>query len=147
MGLPGEEPTIALADSLAPPAESATTGAGEPLPVAAAEASLRSAERTLTLAHRSVLGAPSLQLGVENGDPTGSEPGLLPTVGLSLPLPLFNWNGGAAAPATAPPDRAQAELDLVRRDTDAQNARARRGRPPAPARPQRHPPLPARAHR
>src|SRR2546427_3279803 len=108
MGLPGEEPTIALADSLAPPAESATTGAGEPLPVAAAEASLRSAERTLTLAHRSVLGAPSLQLGVENGDPTGSEPGLLPTVGLSLPLPLFNWNGGAPPPAAPPPGRGPA---------------------------------------
>ena len=147
MGLPGEEPTIALADSLAPPAESATTGAGEPLPVAAAEASLRSAERTLTLAHRSVLGAPSLQLGVENGDPTGSEPGLLPTVGLSLPLPLFNWNGGAAAQATAARDRAQAELDLVRRDTDAQIARARRERTAALARLERDARLLASADR
>src|SRR5438105_13890542 len=108
MGLPGEEPAVALADSLSPPADGAAAGAGEPLPVVAARASLHSAERTLTLAHRSVFEAPSLQLGVENKDPTGSEPGLLPTVGLSLPLPLFNWNGGAAAQAAAARDRAQA---------------------------------------
>src|SRR5207244_4192753 len=71
----------------------------EPLPVAAAAASLRSEQRALTLAHRSVFAAPSLQVGVENGDPT--QGGALPTIGLSLPLPLFNWNGGEVARATA----------------------------------------------
>src|SRR2546425_2609874 len=136
MGLPAEEPTISLADSLAPPpADSAVSGTAEPLPVAAAAASLRSAERALTLAHRSVFGAPSLQLGVENGDPTGSEPGVLPTVGLSLPLPLFNWNGGIAAQATAARDRARAELDLVRRGKGPPKPRGPRGRAPAPGRP------------
>ena len=147
MGLPGEEPAIALADSLSPPADSAAAGAGEPLPVVAARASLHSAERTLTLAHRSVFEAPSLQLGVENKDPTGSEPGLLPTVGLSLPLPLFNWNGGAAAQAAAARDRAQAELDLVRRETDAAIARARRERTAALARLERDARLLASADR
>src|SRR5437879_12042852 len=115
MGLPGEEPAITLSDSLAPPADSVGLAVAEPLPVAAARASLRSAERALTLAHRSAFGAPSLQLGVENGDPTGSEPGVLPTIGLSLPLPLFNWNAGVAAQATAAPARARAELERVRR--------------------------------
>ena len=134
MGLPGEEPAIALADSLAPPADSAVAAVGEPLAIAAARALLRSAERSLTLAHRSAFAAPSLQVGVENRDPTGSEPGLLPTVGLSLPLPLFNWNGGAAAQAAAARDRAQAALDLVRRETDAAIARARRERTVALAR-------------
>ena len=147
MGLPGEEPAIALADSLSPPADCAAAGAGEPLPVVAARASLHSAERTLTLAHRSVFEAPSLQLGVENKDPTGSEPGLLPTVGLSLPLPLFNWNGGAAAQAAAARDRAQAELDLVRRETDAAIARARRERTAALARLERDARLLASADR
>jgi len=147
MGLPGEEPAIALADSLSPPADSAAAGAGEPLPVVAARASLHSAERTLTLAHRSVFEAPSLQLGVENKDPTGSEPGLLPTVGLSLPLPLFNWNGGATAQAAAARDRAQAELDLVRRETDAAIARARRERTAALARLERDARLLASADR
>jgi len=147
MGLPGEEPAIALADSLSPPADSAAAGAGEPLPVVAARASLHSAERTLTLAHRSVFEAPSLQLGVENKDPTGSEPGLLPTVGLSLPLPLFNWSGGATAQAAAARDRAQAELDLVRRETDAAIARARRERTAALARLERDARLLASADR
>jgi len=147
MGLPGEEPAIALADSLAPPADSGAAGAGEPLPVAAARASLRSAERSLTLAHRSVFEAPSLQLGVENKDPTGSEPGLLPTIGLSLPLPLFNWNGGAAAQAAAARDRAQTALDLVRRETGAAIARARRERTAALARLERDARLLASADR
>src|SRR6266545_2126877 len=114
MGLPAEEPTITLTDSLAPPTDTVSPASGEPLPIAAAVASLRSAERLLTLAHRSVFAAPSLQLGVEQGDPTGPG-GLLPTVGLSLPLPLFNWNGGEVAQAAAARERAQAHVDRDRR--------------------------------
>ena len=126
MGLPAKEVTITLADSLAPPVDSAPPTGGEPLPVAAATASLRSAERALSLAHRSVFATPSLQAGVEHGDPTGPG-GSLPTVGLSLPLPLFNWNGGEVAQARAARDRAEANLDLVRRETGADLARAQRG--------------------
>src|SRR2546422_735642 len=105
MGLPAEDVTIVLADSLAPPSDSMPPPAGEPLPVAAAAATLRSSERALALAHRSVFAAPSLQVGFDNGDP-GGERCLLPTVGGSLPLPLFNWNGGEgrqAAPGGPPP--------------------------------------------
>src|SRR5256886_4349648 len=129
MGLRGEDPAMAWGDSLAPPADSVAAGAGEPLPVAAARASLRSAERSLTLAHRSVFEAPSLQLGVENKDPTGSEPGLLPTIGLSLPLPLFNWNGGAAAQAAAARGPGPTAPHPVRPETGAAIA------PPPPERP------------
>src|SRR5438128_10647561 len=129
MGLPGDQPTITLTDALVAPSSSDSVPSGvlEPLPVTAAAASLRSAERALTFAHRSLFAAPSLQVGVENRDPTGAEPGLLPTVGLSLPLPLFNWNGGEVRQAAAARDRAQAGLDLVRRETGAEQARARRG--------------------
>src|SRR3989454_251088 len=84
--------------------------------------SLRSEQRALTLAHRSVFAAPSLQVGVENGDPT--QGGALPTIGLSLPLPLFNWNGGEVARAAAARDRAQANLEFLRRETAAALARA-----------------------
>jgi len=127
MGLPAEDVTIALADSLAPPSDTMPPApAGEPLPVAAAAASLRSSERALALAHRSVFAAPSLQLGFDQDDP-GGQRGLLPTVGLSLPLPLFNWNGGEVRQAAAARDRAQASLDLVRRETGAELARVRRG--------------------
>jgi cobalt-zinc-cadmium efflux system outer membrane protein len=129
MGLPGDAVTIALVDSLTPPSTPPDSGAAPPapaLPVAAAAADLRSAERALALAHRSVLAAPSLQVGVERGDPAGP-PGDLPTVGLSFPLPLFNWNGGEVAQAAAARDRARANLELVQRETAAELARVRRG--------------------
>src|SRR5881397_1839912 len=75
MGLPAEDVTIVLADSLAPPSDSMPPPTGEPLPVARAAATLRSSERALALAHRSVFAAPSLQVGFDNGDP-GGERGL-----------------------------------------------------------------------
>ncbi len=125
MGLPAEDVTITLADSLASPPDSLAPPADEPLPVAAAAASLRSSERALSLAHRSVFAAPSLQVGFDKDDP-GGQRGLLPTVGLSLPFPLFNWNGGAVRQAAAARYRAQAALDLVRRETGAEVAQARR---------------------
>src|SRR5205807_3989048 len=109
-----------------PPTDSAPAPAGEPLRVAAAAASLRSSERALTLAHRSVLPAPSLQAGFDQGDPTGPS-GRLPVIGVSLSLPLFNRNGGEIAQATAARDRAQANLDLVGRESAAERSRAERG--------------------
>src|SRR3989442_10663050 len=126
MGLPAEEVTIPLADSLAPPADSMPAPVGEPLPVAAAAATFRASERTLSLAHRSVFAAPSLQVGFDTDDP-GGQRGLLPTIGFSLPLPLFNWNGGEVRQAAAARDRAQASLDLARRETRAAPARVRPG--------------------
>lgn len=127
MGMAAESVTIAPVDSLAPPSDSVPPSIEPFFPaVAAAEAVVRSSERTLSLAHRSVFATPSLQLGVERGDPTGAG-GALPTVGLSLPLPLFNWNGGEVAQAAAARDRAQANVDAVRRETSAGLARARRG--------------------
>ena len=125
MGLPGNDVTIALADSLAPPSDTLPPPPSVSLPIASAAASLRSSERALTLAHRSVFAVPSLQFGVERGDPTGPG-GSLPTVGLSFPFPLFNWNGGEVAQAAAARDRARANLDLVQRETGAELARARR---------------------
>ncbi len=65
MGLPAEEVTVTLADSLAPPADSIPAPAGEPLPVAAAAASFRASEHALSLARRTVFAAPSLQVGFD----------------------------------------------------------------------------------
>jgi len=127
MGLPADTPGITLADSLAPPADTVPGDPGEPLRVTAAAATLRAEERSLALAHRSVLPAPSLQVGVEHGDPADPTQGALPTIGLSLPLPLFNWNGGAVGQARAARDRAQANLDLERREAAADLTRAQRG--------------------
>ncbi len=128
MGLRADTPSIRLADSLVAPDDSAGMSgrSGEFLPVAAAAARLRSAERSLTLARASRF-APSLEFGVDKGDPGSANPNqLLPLIGFSLPFPLFNRSGGAVTQAIAERDRARAELDLTRRETDAGVARAQR---------------------
>jgi cobalt-zinc-cadmium efflux system outer membrane protein len=126
MGLAADSQTIVLADALEPPLDTAppAAAAGEPLLVAAAAAQLRSEERNLSLAHRNVFPAPSFQVGVEFGDP--GQTGSLPTFGLALPIPLFHRNGGEVAQARAARARAQAELDLARREQTAELERARR---------------------
>jgi len=125
MGLPAEQPTITLADSLAPPPDTALGGAGEPLRVAAAGARLAAQEAALSLARRSALATPSVQVGFDQGDPTGPR-GLEPVLGISLPLPLFNWNGGEVAQAEAARARARAALDLAERMAAAERAAATR---------------------
>jgi cobalt-zinc-cadmium efflux system outer membrane protein len=83
--------------------------------VAAAEASLQAAEIAIVRERRSVFAAPSLQLGLEWGDPANDPQNkLLPLVGLSFPLPLLNRNQGPIAAATAERDRARAELTSAR---------------------------------
>jgi len=100
--------------------------AGAPLPVAAAMETLRGATLSSQLEHRSVFLLPGINVGFETGDPTGSEPGILPTVGLSLPLPLFNRNRGPIAQAEAERARAEAELTLARIEANTELTRARR---------------------
>ena len=131
MGLAGDSPAIRLVDSLVAPEDSAPVneggaGPGEYLPVAAAAARLRSAERALSFTRASRF-APSVEFGLDKGDPGTTRPNeLLPVIGFSLPFPLFNRSGGEVTRAMAERDRAQAELDLTRRETDAAVARARR---------------------
>jgi outer membrane protein TolC len=83
--------------------------------IAAAEASLTAAELAMARERRSVFGAPSLQMGIEWGDPTAESPNeILPTIGVSFPLPIFNRNQGPIAQARAERDRARAELASTR---------------------------------
>jgi outer membrane protein, heavy metal efflux system len=129
MGRAADSVSVVLVDSLAAPlspSPSLLTPGPSPLLVAAAEASLQSSERALSLARRSVLPAPSLTLGAEGGDPSGAESGPLAIVGLSIPLPLFNWNGAAIQAAAASRDRARVEADVARRESEAAIAAARR---------------------
>jgi cobalt-zinc-cadmium efflux system outer membrane protein len=126
MGLTGDQSAIVLVDSLRPPPDSSLTEGRVLLPIAAAEASLRSAERSLAFARRSRF-APHVQFGFDTGDPTSPTPHqLLPAVGFSLPFPLFNFGRGDVLRAAAERDRALALLDLTRRETAADVARARR---------------------
>ena len=112
----------------AAPDDSAGTNvrSGEYLPVTAAAARLRAAERNVTFTRASRF-APSLEFGVDKGDPGSANPNqLLPVIGFSLPFPLFNFGRGDVLRAAAERDRASAELDLTRRETEAAVARARR---------------------
>ncbi len=124
MGLAADTVSIALADTLALPAADTALAAAPTLQVAAAEAALGSADAALALARRSVLLSPSLTLGFDTHDPT--QRGLLPAIGIAIPLPLFNLNGGQIAAAAAERDRARAVVELARRESDASRARARR---------------------
>jgi len=117
MGLPGDTVRVVLSDTLALP-RAETPPPGLALPVAAAEAELTATQSTLDVERRRPIPAPTVQVGLEGGDPTGAEPGLLPTVGLTIPLPLFNQNGGAIALAEANRVRAEAELAQTRLETE-----------------------------
>jgi outer membrane protein, heavy metal efflux system len=129
MGLPADSVAIVPADSLSLPSaddtlptaiDSAALAGGSAIAlsaipsVAAAEASVQAAELAVTREHRSVWGLPSLQLGVDWGDPANDPPNkLLPVVGISIPLPILNRNEGPIAQAEAERDRARAELTLA----------------------------------
>jgi outer membrane protein, heavy metal efflux system len=132
LGLSASRQIIAIADSLDVPrldttvARDSTDASGAtPLPVAAAQRDLQAANQALALERRNVWSGLALQAGVENHDPTGAEPGLLPTFGVSIPLPLFNQGQGAIAVAEAERDRARAELAASERETAALITRAR----------------------
>jgi len=142
MGLPADSVTIVLADSLAyppvsdaPPAradsvgvplgafpDSATVAVLNGVPsVAAAQASVQAAELAVAREHRLGWGLPSLQVGVDWGDPANDPPNkLLPMVGVAIPLPLLDRNRGPIAQAEAERDRARTELTLVRLETRQQ---------------------------
>jgi outer membrane protein, heavy metal efflux system len=129
IGLTSNDVVVALADSLvAPPNDGAGTGAGTPLQIAAAEAALTAADFGLRLQRRSIWTWPSLQAGFETRVPDGSEPGLLPTFGLSIPLPFANRNRGPILAASAERERARAELDVARLESRAFILRALRER-------------------
>ena len=128
MGLDAHEVVIALSDSLtAPPTTPATARTdGTLLPVAAASAQLESASLAVQFEHRNVFGVPSLMVGFETGDPSGGEPGRLPTIGLSLPIPLLNRNRGPITLARAEEARARAELSFAQVMSRTELARAER---------------------
>src|SRR2546430_15736368 len=80
------------------------SGLGAPtasLPVAAAAANLRPAERALALAQRSAPAPPRPQVGAEPGPPAGPAGGRR-RPGRAPPAPRCHGDGCAVAPAPAP---------------------------------------------
>ena len=127
MGLDANSVVITPIDSLALPASPNANGVPvRTLPVAAAELALTAADLSVRAQRRSVFAPFSIQAGVEHGDP--SQPGILPTFGVSIPLPLLNRNRGPIALAEAERERARAELALARIETQSAIGRAIRSR-------------------
>lgn len=130
MGIVAEQPQIVPTDSLGVPAQADGNGAdppdAAPLEVAAAEQTLNSAQLGARLQRLSVWSALSLIAGFDWGDPTN--PGLLPNIGIAVPVPLFSRNRGPILQAQAELQRARAELALARAEGSARIARARRER-------------------
>jgi len=138
MGITADTLAIALSDTLEiPAADPPAADSAAPFAVAAARADLDAAERSYTFEQRNVFEVPSVQAGIEGGDPTGQEKGGLPLLGVTVPLPLFDRHGGAIAAAQAARDRARAELTLATRESDAERLRSARERTLAIARAER----------
>jgi outer membrane protein, heavy metal efflux system len=119
---------LTLTDSLVAPSDSIVARSGQPLPIAAAEAALRSASLGVRLQRRSLFAATSITGGFETHDPSRDEPGVLPVVGFSIPFPLFNRNSAQIAVAEAEQYRAQAERDVAILETRASIVRTARER-------------------
>lgn len=130
MGLIATQTAIVPTDSLgAPPTDDGTVASvpiGSTLEVAAAQQTLTSAQMGTTLQRRSVWGALSVIGGFDWGDPTN--PGVLPVIGISVPIPLFSRSRGAILQAEAELQRARAELALAQAEGTARIARSRRER-------------------
>lgn len=127
IGMAPDHIAVTPTDSLLAPPVVAMASSGEStLPVASATAAVESALLAANLQHRSVFLLPSFIFGFETGDPTGAEPGILPTFGIAIPLPFFNRNRGPIAEAEAVRQRAAAELELARVESQARIAQARR---------------------
>ena len=127
MGVSTDSVVITPIDSLTlPPDQRGGGSSPQALPVAAAEQALAAAEQSISAQKRSVFAPFSIQGGIEHGDP--SQPGVLPTFGVSIPLPILNRNRGGIAQAEAERERARAELALVRLETHNAIGRAERSR-------------------
>ena len=141
IGLSADSAAISVTDSLSLDATDvarATTlpnGSGTSLLLGAASKDVTAAASRVLSERRKRLGAPSLSLGFEAGDPDNSGP--LATAGISIPLPLFNRNRATLMSAQADLARAESQRALTllttsaaivaaRRDVDAARLRATR---------------------
>ena len=127
MGLVETQAAILPTDSLGYPA--VIEGEGEvtintTLEVAAAEQTFNAARLAATFQRRVAWSGFSFTAGFDWGDPT--EHGLLPTIGLTVPVALFSRHRGQNLEAAATLEKTRAELALAQTEGAARIARARR---------------------
>ncbi|MGD8282360.1 MAG: ATP-binding protein, partial [Gemmatimonadota bacterium] len=89
VGLPPDGAAIVPSDSLAALREPPDSPEESALRLKSADSTVVAEQASLTFARRARLPAPALRFGFETGDPSGSESGILPTFGISIPIPLF----------------------------------------------------------
>jgi len=127
MGLVTTEATILPSDSLGYPAVVDGDGGvvvNATLEVAAAEQTFHAAQLAATFQRRVVWSGISVTAGFDWGDPTN--PGLLPVIGLSIPVALFSRHRGQNLEAEVTLAKTRAELALAQTEGAARIARARR---------------------
>ncbi len=115
-----------LSDSMAIPLGPPPASPPAPLAVRSAQAALTAAGLDVAAARRARFPGINLLTGIEFGDPSGGESGVLPVLGLSIPLPLYNRERGRVAMAEAGRDRADAELVSTRAEIASLMTRTRR---------------------
>ncbi len=116
---------LALTDSMAPPMSAPSSGTLLSPAEQAARAAVEASVLDLAAARRGRFAGINLLTGVEFGDPGGGETGLLPVLGISVPLPLFNRQRGEIAMAEADRSRAEAELAMASMEAAALRLRMR----------------------
>ncbi|MGH7583848.1 MAG: TolC family protein, partial [Gemmatimonadales bacterium] len=131
IGLTDDHIAVALTDTLgaplpAAPAIAMGAPAGTPLQVAGSAAALEAATYNVQVERRAAIGSPGLLAGFDTGNPPNEPQGLLPTVGVTIPLPIFNRNRGPIAEAVAKRAGASADLAQVRYDNRLGTLRAQR---------------------
>jgi signal transduction histidine kinase/outer membrane protein TolC len=126
LGMGQERVLVAPSDALADiPFPEAGEG-GTPLRLGSADSLVASQSANLTLVRRSRLPSPALLFGFEGGVPPEEDKGLLPIVGVTIPLPLFDRGSAAVRQAEAALMRAQAERAAVQREVRSALEAARR---------------------
>ncbi|HPF61446.1 MAG TPA: TolC family protein [Gemmatimonadales bacterium] len=126
IGAPTDRIRWTPSDDVGAPREIPTLAAGLPAITRAAELDVAAARFGTLAARRTRFGGIAALTGIEFGDPSGSEPGILPVVGVSLPLPLWNRQRGQVALADAAEAAARATRDRLLLASAATVARTRR---------------------
>jgi cobalt-zinc-cadmium efflux system outer membrane protein len=127
MGLVTTEATILPSDSLGYPAVVDGDGGvviNATLEVAAARQTYNAAQLAATFQRRVAWFGISITGGFDWGDPTN--PGLLPVIGLSVPVALLSRHRGQNLEAEATLEKTRAELALAQTEGAARIARSRR---------------------
>ena len=128
MGIVETQATVFPADSLGYPAVTADGDGdvtiGSTLEVAAAEQTYNAARLAAIFQRRVAWSGFNVTAGFDWGDPTN--PGMLPVIGLTVPIALFSRHRGQNLEAEATLQKTRAELALAQTEGAARIARARR---------------------